>query len=546
MQNVVAAAGAQTEPQFAALVDALAADPSRRGQLTELLREDHPLYDQRGTATTVRMRGWVLLALARVGVSDAALLFVFEELDTGTDAYLVAAAARALRSYPNPDAAFAPFLVRALANIRYHEEPVSFDSYGEYAASTAGTSPVRELLATLAWLGPHARGVLREVESLRAPRGGLPKKLMIHVDAAVAAIRGDEQSDAPGPDACCALPGGLRGAFSWARGSRRGCGPIAQTVFEDQEGGSITFEEFFRGHPTVVVFFYTRCDNPLKCSLTVTKLARVQKLLEARGLAGRIHTAAITYDPAFDLPARLRGYGQDRGVRMDARHRMLRATDGIAALRNHFRLGVNFIESLVNRHRVEAYVLDAEGRVAASFERIRWDEQQVVDRALEVLEEKSGETTPDGPPGIEAIPDGPPETATRPAGRRAARTAFGTLASLGVAFFPKCPICWAGYASVLGLGGLWQIPYSPWLQPLLAAVMLINLTSVWLRGRATGRMSGFYLVSAGALALVVSKLGPGWGNAAACGVALTFAGSLLSALGPKNGLRQRREHLSPR
>lgn len=546
MQNVVAAAGTRTEPQFAALVDALAADPSRRGQLSELLREDHPLYDQRGTAATVRMRGWVLLALARVGVPDDSLLFVLEELDTGTDAYLVAAAARALRSYPRPDAAFAPFVMRALANIRYHEEPVSFDNYGEYAVSTAGTSPVRELLATLVWLGPRARGVLREVESLRAPRGGLPKKLLNHVDAAVAAIGAEGRPDAPAPDDCCALPGGLRGAFSWALGSRRGCGPIAQTVFEDQEGGSITFGEFFRGHPTVVVFFYTRCDNPLKCSLTVTKLARVQKLLDARGLADRVHTAAITYDPAFDLPARLRGYGQDRGVRMDARHRMLRATDGVAALRNHFRLGANFIESLVNRHRVEAYVLDAEGRVAASFERIRWDEQQVVDRALEVLGEKSVETTPDGPPGIEATPDGPSETATLPAGRGAAATTFGTLASLGVAFFPKCPICWAGYASMLGLGGLVQIPYSPWLQPLLVAVMLINLASVWLRGRATGRMGGFYLVSAGALALVVSKLGPGWGSAATCGVALTFAGSLLSALAPKNGLPQRREHLSPR
>ena len=99
-----ATASAQSEPQFAALVDALAADPARREQLTDLLREDHPLYDQRGTATIVRMRGWVLLALARAGVSDAALIFVLEELDTGVDAYLVAAAARALRSYPQPHA----------------------------------------------------------------------------------------------------------------------------------------------------------------------------------------------------------------------------------------------------------------------------------------------------------------------------------------------------------------------------------------------------------------------------------------------------------
>lgn len=523
MQEVVTT-GAQSEPQFAGLVDALAADPDRREQLTDLLREDHSLYDQRGTATVVRMRGWVLLALARAGVSDASLLFVLEELDTGTDPYLVAAAARALRSYPRPTAALAPFVMRALTHIRYRDDPVSFENYGEYAVSSAGTSPVRELLTTLAWLGSHARGVLSEIESLRAERGGLSKKLLIEVDRAVDAIRGADQVDEPGADTCCTLPSGLSSKLSWALSSRRGCEPIESTVFEDHEGAFVTFKEFFRGHPSIVVFFYTRCDNPLKCSLTVTKLARIQKLLEAQGLADQIHTAAITYDPAFDLPERMRGYGKNRGVRLDAGHRMLRATDGVNALRRHFKLGVNFIESLVNRHRIEAYILDAEGRIAASFERIHWDEQQVVDRTIEVLKEKSDETASEVSP----------EPADPTARRKTVLPMFGTLASLAVAFFPKCPICWAAYLSVFGVAGLNQIPYSPWLRPVFVAVMLVNITSVWLRGRLTGRMGGSYLVSAGALAIVVSKVGLGWEKAAVWGVALTLAGSLLSALSARN------------
>src|SRR5258708_13567606 len=168
-----ATASAPWEPQFAALVDALTADPSRCGQLIDLLRENHPIYDQRGAATIVRMRGWVLLALARAGVSDAALIFVLEELDTGIDAYLVAAAARALRSYPNPGDNLAPFVMRALTNIRYRDEPVCFDHYGEYAVSSTGTSPIRELLMTLAWLGPRPRGILPQLQSLRAERCAL-------------------------------------------------------------------------------------------------------------------------------------------------------------------------------------------------------------------------------------------------------------------------------------------------------------------------------------------------------------------------------------
>jgi len=386
MQHITTGSS-QSEPQFAALVDALAADPGRCEQLTDLLREDHPLYDGRGAATIVRMRGWVLLAMARVGVSDPALIFVLEELDTGIDAYLVAAAARALRSYAHPTETLAPFVMRALTNIRYRDEPVSFENYGEYAVSSTGTSPIRELLATLAWLGPHARGVLRELESLRAQPSGLFRKLRIDIDRALQAIRGADQVDELDTDACCTPPGSLRNTVSWPLNSRCGVETIESVVFEDHQGDLITFGEFFRGRPSIVAFFYTRCDNPMKCSLTVTKLARIQKLLEARGLADQIHTAAITYDPAFDLPERLHVYGQDRGVRMNAHHRLLRATECMSALCAHFKLGVNFIESLVNRHRIEVYILDAEGRIAVSFERIQWDEQQVVTRSIELLME---------------------------------------------------------------------------------------------------------------------------------------------------------------
>jgi len=519
MQSV-ATMNTLSEPQFAALVDEIADDPARREQLAGLLREDHSVYDQRGTATTVRMRGWVLLALARVGISDAALLVVLEELDTGTDPYLVAAAARALRSYPNPTAAFAPFVMRAIMNLRYRDDPVSFDRYGEYVTSATGTSPVRELLATLAWLGPRARGVLTEVEALRASHGGLSKKLLVDVDRAVEVIRISRDDLECSAKVCCTLPGGLGNIFSSAAGSRRDCRPIEETKFQDHEGTAITFKEFFRGHPSIIVFFYTRCDNPLKCSLTITKLARVQKLLEVRGAAELIHTAAITYDPGFDLPERLRGYGRSRELRLDARHRMLRTTAGFTALRGHFKLGVNFIESLVNRHRIEAYVLDAEGRVASCFERIHWDESQVVDRAIEVMNERDDKTNCDGRSNV----------ADSRALNLSAPQVFGTLASVGAALLPKCSICWAGYLSVFGIATLKQISYSPLLRALLVAVMLINVATVWLRRGSTRGITAFCLVSAGTAAVVMSRLMLGWERAAVWGVALTFAGSLLNTV----------------
>lgn len=516
----LAVTNALPEPQFAALVDALSADPTRRDELVALLREDHPVYDQRGAAAVVRMRGWILIALGRFGLTDGALLFVLEELDTGRDPYLVAAAAHVLQSYIEPVSDFAPFLVRALNNVRYHDEPVTFDHYGEYATAATDITPVRELLSTLEWLGPAARGVLPELELLRANRGGFSRKIVAQLDRTIRVIADTAPAPVPTSDACCSLPAGFGNALSWARGFRRGSETIESMRFEDHDGASVSFAEFFRGQPCIVVFFYTRCDNPQKCSLTIAKLGRIQNLLLERGLADQIRTAAITYDPAFDAPDRLRGYGKNRGVQLSAEHRMLRPVDGINALRAHFKLGVNFVESLVNRHRIEVYLLDAAGAIAASFERIHWDEQQIVERAAELLnEERLAKVRVAGPV--------PVNRALRPA---ATVPVFGALASLGFAFFPKCPFCWAAYLSIFGITSLERIPYSPWLAPVLAALMLLNLFSVWVRGRTTRRMTAFGLVVAGAFAIVMSRMLPSLEQTAAwCGVGLTLAGSLLSA-----------------
>ena len=128
-RNTVSELGPGTpEEEFASFVDALASEVDGRERLTALLHEDHPVYDQRGTSTVVRMRGWILVAYARAGVTDDVLPFVLEELDAGREGYLVAAAARALRSYPSPHAAFAPFVLRALDNMDSSASATTRDS----------------------------------------------------------------------------------------------------------------------------------------------------------------------------------------------------------------------------------------------------------------------------------------------------------------------------------------------------------------------------------------------------------------------------------
>jgi len=269
---------------------------------------------------------------------------------------------------------------------------------------------------------------------------------------------------------------------------------LSSVVFEDQSGRSIGYNAFFIGQPSIVVFFYTRCDNPEKCSLAVHKLGNVVRLLSERQLAQRIRTAAISYDPGWDAPERMSGYASNRNLPFDDDHRLLRSVEGDPELRAHFALGVNFVESLVNRHRVELYILDARGRIAASFERLQWDEASVVEQASALLGECAPELPSQNP---RARPEpGPP---ARVDAKRTVHALTGLGLAFVTAFFPKCPVCWAAYLSWFGVAELHSLQgLSPWILVGVIALVGLNLVSVWRRSSAVGSRLPFWLAVAGA------------------------------------------------
>ena len=99
---------------------------------------------------------------------------------------------------------------------------------------------------------------------------------------------------------------------------------VAGVRFQDHAGTELTFADAFHGHPSIVVFFYTRCDNPTKCPLTMYRFGSLQRLLQQSGLGDAIGMAAITYDPEYDRAERLLQYAQSWGAKPSAAHRILR------------------------------------------------------------------------------------------------------------------------------------------------------------------------------------------------------------------------------
>jgi len=376
-----------------AVIDQLRSRPDGADELAALLSENLPLYAGRSAAEMDRLRGYLLAAFADTGLPESALTYVLESLEMAQSADEVAGAAIALRGLQKPSVNVGPALLRALENLGGTDATVTFESYRPVWPYAQPTTALTEVVRTIGALGRRAEPARGQLERLAQQSERFSGPVLAEMRRVLGRANGGdgecscdrtrrdggcacEPAVEPTPDhSCCA--GMTPSTAEWDPG------PI-RAVLEDQDGRSLSYEGFFHGKPSVVTFFYTRCDNPYKCSSSITKLAALQRLVERRGLASTLRLAAITYDPDFDLPHRLRLYGQDRGMRFSEDARFLRVTSGFQEIRERFDLGVNYGASTVNRHRSEVFVLSENGDVATSFTRVQWDVEAVL-RAVEIL-----------------------------------------------------------------------------------------------------------------------------------------------------------------
>jgi protein SCO1/2 len=105
---------------------------------------------------------------------------------------------------------------------------------------------------------------------------------------------------------------------------------------------------------------------------------------------------------------------------------------------------------------------------------------------------------------------------------------LSSVSAVVVAFFPKCPMCWAAYLSLFGVAGVDWLTHSPWLLPLFVLVLIVNVGSLWWLGKRSQRRLGFYLAALGAATILANSLWLEQTWLSGVGIALTVAGSLSS------------------
>jgi cytochrome oxidase Cu insertion factor (SCO1/SenC/PrrC family) len=368
-------------------VDRLRRSPEQRDAVVALLAEQSPIYAGLTTNNAGRLRGYLLASFETMGLPASAVPFVIEELENGLNPYAVAAAAKAIRGARDLPEQIVALLLDAIERLRSSDDVVCFDYRSKPAIGDAPVTALTELFRTLGWLGARAKEADAPLRAMLAQRPpGFSVDVRMEIETALAAVSRD---GTPTQAHCCAgHPAPI--AFTPTAEVPPSDTNIRAMELQDQDGTVLSFGDFFLGRPSVLTFFYTRCMNPNKCSLTITKLARLQERIRDQGMQSRISVAAITYDPAFDLPNRLRAYGADRGMSFDERNRLLRTTGSFEPFQRWLDLGVGYGSTTVNQHRLDIVILDEAGQPRASVTRAQWDEGEVLRAVRAAMEVPAG------------------------------------------------------------------------------------------------------------------------------------------------------------
>jgi protein SCO1/2 len=481
-KNIKSYDASTSEDAIAKMIDIFKEKQVNGILLTRLLPQNHPLYVGRGNNQMNRIRGYIIAAFEQIGLPDNAFIFICEELENSKDAYVVAAAAKAVRGMTLPNAAILPFLQKAIYNIGHKDNAITFDSYKpDWNGTQKYTTATQEVLATYKWMGSSAKEALPFLTDYsNGLITSIDTKLKNLILDTIYSINNDNKI----PKNICCTPY----QYNTPNTKLKDYASIKHSLLEDQNNNKISIDDFISKSYTIVAFFYTRCDNPNKCSLTISKLAQLQQLIDDSSFQSQIKIAAITYDSGYDTPDKIKNYAENRKFRFTNDYKCFRIlNDDFDKVKTYLQLGVNYVGSVVSQHQIELYILDANGIVKEKFSQLQWNPEDVISH-IKILSQESNRISSKIKRTIQSISN--------------------TFMVLVVAFFPKCPICWAAYLSAFGLSGISWLKYNPKFLFIIITIMIVNLGVLYYKSKITQSYISFVLSLVGIFITLCSTIFP--------------------------------------
>lgn len=397
-ERVRAATGSTPEERIVSALEEIRAggsiEPEAARRLGELVAPRSPLLEGRDASEVPRLRAWFVLTLLAVGRPEAAAATVRDVLahpDESVRPLELGAAIRAAGTLGGRARSVAPQVLHALAHNRADVE-IGLDRLSlEFDPDEATTVRLEAIRALPALAAPANLGdIRRALAELAIERPGADPRVAPAARAALAGLAAVEREE-PGEPREDPEPS----EEDWARASRGPWIPADERIalpagleFVDQDGRRGRLEDLL-DRPTALGFFYTRCGNAFKCTATVRRLGELQAELAASSPGTAAQVVAVSYEPAFDTPERIRRYAGSRGVRFGAdAHAIVLADGSHDRLVEALTVGVSYQEDWVNLHAVELFVLDARGRLARRYTAVGWDNAEVAEDLARLASER--------------------------------------------------------------------------------------------------------------------------------------------------------------
>ncbi len=385
--------GATDQDAIVAVLDAMRAHPDDAADLAEalsrLLPHQAAIYQGRDKWQVLRLRAYLFVTLSEVGVTDSALPMLVDALafvDERMSAVEFGAAVRAVGTLGPRGQGFAPYLLRTLG-ARFAEEEFSLDRYDYPFPRDEATTVQIEAMRALGAIGHHDDAeVMVLLRTIAEGRGriALDSRMVAAAEEAVRRIearRGIADTESTRTSAVPLVT-------PWIEPSRREELRNLDIAMTDHDGRDRVLRDLI-GRPMLLTFFYSRCQNAGKCSTTVSALARLQRDLVQRRIDSDIQLLAITFEPQFDTPARLKRYATDRGLELGARVFAVRLDPGQQNLLiQELNTPVGYSSGCVNSHGLQAVLLDGRGRLVRTYVNLGWDNAVVVNDFQRTLAER--------------------------------------------------------------------------------------------------------------------------------------------------------------